>query len=134
MYYCFQEDDMTIPNLAPQIGTNYIPSDSEELDHIKNSILPVPTAKLANLDLETERIQEIYSNLMEQRQALLAEIEGYHNLILPARRVPIDVLQEIFLYSLPTTHNALMHPRECPLRLTWICSGWRKIALLTPQL
>ena len=122
-----------VPNLPLQIGTNYIPSD-EELDHIKNSILPVPTAKLADIDVEINRIQEIYSNLMEQRQALLAEIEGYQNLISPARRVPIDVLQEIFLHTLPTGHNALIDPHECPLLLTRICSGWRRIALSTPQL
>ena len=121
------------PNLSLRIGTNYIPSD-EELDHIKNSILPVPTAKLADLDLEINRIKEIYSNLMEQRQVLLTEIEGYHNLISPARRVPIDILQEIFLHTLPTSHNALMDPHECPLLLTQICSGWRRIALSTPQL
>ena len=122
-----------VPNLPLQLGTNFIPSD-EELDHIKNSILPVPTAKLADLDVEINRIKEIYSNLMEQRQVLLAEIEGYHNLISPARRAPIEVLQEIFLHTLPTSHNALMDPHECPLLLTRICSEWRRIALSTPQL
>jgi len=120
-------------DLTSQIGTNYIPSE-EELDHIKNSILPKPISKLADLEREIDRIQETYSSLMEQRQALLAEIEGYHNLISPARRLPIDILQEIFLHTLPTPHNALMDPHKCPLLLTRICHGWRKIALSTPQL
>ena len=124
---------MAFSNLTWQIGTNYIPSE-EELDHIKNSILPEPTAKLAVLEIEITRIQEIYSKLMEQRQALLTEIEGYHNLISPARRLPTDILQEIFLHTLPTTHNALMDLQYCPLLLTQICHGWRRIALSTPQL
>ena len=67
---------MAFSNLTSQIGTNYIPSE-EELDHIRNSILPKPTAKLADLEIEITRIQEIYSSLTEQRQVLLTEIEGY---------------------------------------------------------
>ncbi|KIM35524.1 hypothetical protein M413DRAFT_348408 [Hebeloma cylindrosporum] len=124
---------MGFPNLPSQIGTNYIPSD-EEVHHIKNSILPVPTAKLADLDIEINRIQEVLSNLMEQRQSLSTEIEGYRSLISPARRLPIDILQEIFLHTLPTAHNAVIDPHMCPLLLTRICNGWRTVALSTPQL
>ena len=120
-------------DLTSQIGTNYIPTE-EELDDIKNSILPKPISKLADLEREIDRIQETYLSLMNQRQALLAEIEGYHSLISPARRLPIDILQEIFLHTLPTPHNALMDPNKCPSLLTQICHGWRKIALSTPQL
>ena len=120
-------------DLTSQIATNYIPSEAE-LDHIKNFILPKPIANLGDLEREINRIQETYSSLMEQRQVLLAEIEGYRSLISPARRLPIDILEEIFIHTLPTTHNALMDPRKCPLLLTQICHGWRKIALSTPQL
>ena len=120
-------------DLTSQIATNYIPSE-EELDHIKNFVLPNPISKLAHLEREIDRIKETYSSLAEQRQVLLAEIEGYQSLISPARRLPIDIFQEIFLHTLPETHNALMDPHKCPLLLTRICHGWRKIALSTPQL
>ncbi|KIM43913.1 hypothetical protein M413DRAFT_371174 [Hebeloma cylindrosporum] len=125
--------DMAFRNLTSQIGTNYIPSE-EELDHIKNSLLPAPTEKLASLEIEINRVHKLYSSLLEQRQALLDEIEGYRSLISPARRLPVDVLQEVFLHTLPTRHNALMDPQECPLLLTRICRGWRSIALSIPQL
>jgi len=119
-----------VPNLPLQLGTNFIPSD-EELDHIKNSILPVPTAKLADLDLEINRFQD----LLESYGTTPGSFgRNHNNLISPARRVPIDVLQEIFLHTLPTSHNALMDPHECPLLLARICSEWRRIALSTPQL
>jgi len=75
---------MVLHNLASQIGTNYIPSE-EDIAHIKNSILPAPTTKLAELEVEISRVQELYSRLTEQRQELLNEIDGYHNLISPAR-------------------------------------------------
>jgi hypothetical protein len=51
----------------------------------------------------------------------LDEIEGYQKLISPARRIPINIIQEIFIHTLPTTHNALMGPDECPVLLTRIC-------------
>ncbi|KIM43897.1 hypothetical protein M413DRAFT_370929 [Hebeloma cylindrosporum] len=124
---------MAFLNLTSQIGTNYIPSE-EELDHIKNSLLPVPTDKLASLEIEINRAYEIYSSLLEQRQALLDEIQGYRGLISPARRLPVDVLQEVFLHTLPTSHNAVIDPQQCPILLTRICRGWRSIALSTPQL
>ena len=66
---------MAFSSLTSQIGTNYIPNE-EELDHIKTSILPEPTARLADLDIEIARIEDIHTNLVEQREALLTEIEG----------------------------------------------------------
>ncbi|KIM43886.1 hypothetical protein M413DRAFT_25406 [Hebeloma cylindrosporum] len=124
---------MAFRDLTSQIGTNYIPSE-EELGYIKDSILPAPTEKLASLEIEIYRIHEIYSSLLEQRQALLDEIEGYRSLISPARRLPVDVLQEVFLHTLPTDYNAVMDSHECPIFLTQICRGWRSIALSTPLL
>ena len=126
---------MAFSNLTSQIGTNYIPNE-EELDHIKISqaILPEPTARLANLEIEITHIEKIYTSLVEQCEALLTEIEGYHNLISPVRRLPIDILQEIFHHTLPTTHNTLIDPQGCPLLLTQICKGGRWIARSTPQL
>ena len=59
--YYFQKRDMPIPNLALQIETNCISSD-EELDHIKNSIPPVPTVQLANFHPEINRVRDIYSS------------------------------------------------------------------------
>jgi len=70
---------------------------------------------------------------MEQRQDLLAAIEGYHNSISPARRVPIDVLQ-ISLHALPTTHNALMDPYDCPLLLQGALSVPQLWSIHTPAL
>src|SRR6266567_1824349 len=128
-----QNHNMALPDLALKIETNYVPTE-EEVAHIKDFILPAPTAKLAELDIEIARVQELYSSLREQRQDLLTEIEGYQSLISPARRLPVDILQEIFIHTLPTTHNALMDPFECPTLLTRVCSGWRSIALSNPHL
>ena len=59
---------------------NQLHTSEEELDHIKNSILPEPTAKLADLEIEITRIQEIYSSLTEQRQVLFNTNRGISEL------------------------------------------------------
>jgi len=119
--------------LPSQIGTNYIPNE-EEILYIKTSLLPGPASKLKAVEVELNRITALYNDLSTQRQDLCAEIDGYRALISPARRLPVDILQEIFIHTLPTAHNALINSNECPLLLTRICSGWRRIALTTPYL
>ncbi|KAH6880989.1 hypothetical protein BKA70DRAFT_171766 [Coprinopsis sp. MPI-PUGE-AT-0042] len=54
------------------------------------------------------------------------------NDLVPIKRVPDDVLREIFMQSLPTqvTFNCL----EAPLLLSHICGHWRALALDCAQL
>ncbi|TFK36672.1 hypothetical protein BDQ12DRAFT_754779 [Crucibulum laeve] len=78
-----------------RLGTNYVPSDGE-IDEIKR-YLSVPKAQLRELENEIMQIQTILEDLMRKRDTILATIEGHHALISPARRLPHDVVQEIFL-------------------------------------
>ncbi|KAF7376743.1 hypothetical protein MSAN_00091600 [Mycena sanguinolenta] len=55
-------------------------------------------------------------------------------LISHPRRLPADIVQEIFIACLPTTRNAVMSTQEAPLLLCRICSAWRRIALSAPRL
>ena len=112
--------------------TKYIPSASEILD-IKN-LLTEPLARLCTLDAEIERLNSIICVLYDQRNALNEEIEAHRALISPFRRLPLDVMGEIFAHCLPTHHNAVMSIREAPLLLGRVCSAWRSITLSTPQL
>ncbi|KIM36437.1 hypothetical protein M413DRAFT_78173, partial [Hebeloma cylindrosporum] len=124
---------MVSSHLSSQLGTNYVPTEAEVL-HIKAFIIPEPSARLEAVEKELEHIEALFTDLSAQRKNLRAEINGYRALISPARRVPPDVLQEIFIHTLPTTHNALIDPDECPMSLTSICSAWRSVALSTPYL
>ncbi|TFK36657.1 hypothetical protein BDQ12DRAFT_653964 [Crucibulum laeve] len=115
-----------------RLGTNYVPSDGE-IDEIKR-YLSAPEAQLRELEKEIARIQTILEDLMRKQDAILLTIEGHRALISPARRLPRDVVQEIFLQCLPEKHNAIMSGREAPLILGRICREWRDVALHTPQL
>ncbi len=117
---------------TPKIGTNYAAT-SEEAERI-TAFLSRPVSKLQQLQAEIIRIKARYEDLVEQHLALSREIDAHRALIAPIRRVPTDILREIFLHCLPTKHNAVISSSECPILLTRICSGWRHIALNTAML
>ncbi|KAJ7143555.1 hypothetical protein C8R43DRAFT_891542, partial [Mycena crocata] len=67
------------------------------------------------------------SRLTVKRTTLEGGIDAHTALLFPMRRAPRDILQEIFLACLPTTHNALIDPSEAPLLLGHICSHWHAV-------
>ncbi|EDR04257.1 uncharacterized protein LACBIDRAFT_304790 [Laccaria bicolor S238N-H82] len=117
---------------ASNLHTNYTPTESE-IPQIKE-FLTDPLKRLSSLDAEIERVQSILDELRHERCALSDEIEAHRALISPIRRIPFDVLGEIFVHCLPDGRNAVMSSREAPILLGRICSAWRSIALSTPRL
>ncbi|KAJ7359300.1 hypothetical protein DFH08DRAFT_931866 [Mycena albidolilacea] len=107
-----------------RFNTNYVPSD-EEIECIQTDLVS-HTQELARID---ERIRE----LSAQRDQIQAYIGSHKALISHPRRLPVDILREIFVACLPANRNAVMSAREAPLLLGRICSAWRAIALSTPK-
>ena len=108
---------------APYLHTNYFPSASEFLD-IKD-FLTEPLARLSTLDAKIQRLNLTMLDLYLQRHALSEEIEAHRALISPFRRLPLEIMGEIFAHCLPTHHNAFMSVEEAPLLLGRVCSVWR---------
>lgn len=73
-------------------------------------------------------------DLSIKREHLRKYVDAHRVLLLPVRRLPAEILQEIFIHCLPTEHNAVRSVTEPPLLLGRICRAWRTIALWTPQL
>ncbi|KAF7348246.1 F-box domain-containing protein [Mycena sanguinolenta] len=71
--------------------------------------------------------------LKEQRALLQLPIDAHLALISSMRRIPQDVLLEIFLACLPTEHNALIDFDEALLVLGRI-RHWRQLAYSTLML
>ncbi|KAJ7131625.1 hypothetical protein C8R46DRAFT_1015685 [Mycena filopes] len=117
---------------ASKLGTNYCPKD-EEVVEIK-SLLVEPALRWKRLDDEITELQHAINKLAAERYAVGAFIDGHQALISPARRLPLDIIQEIFVACLPTHRNCVMSASEAPVLLGRICSGWRSIALNTPRL
>ncbi|KAG2035715.1 hypothetical protein BDR03DRAFT_961965 [Suillus americanus] len=52
----------------------------------------------------------------------------------PIRRLPTEILSEIFLYCLPEDEHLVHTPRQAPMLLTKICRRWREVAMSLPML
>ncbi|KAJ7252151.1 hypothetical protein B0H12DRAFT_961513, partial [Mycena haematopus] len=117
---------------AAKLGTNYCPLD-EEVFEIE-SLLVQPLSRLQDLDDRIADLQKAIDKLTEERTSLRAYVDAHRALISPVRRLPLDVLQEIFVACLPTHRNCVMSASEPPVLLGRICSSWRSISLSTPRL
>ncbi|KAJ6594565.1 hypothetical protein B0H19DRAFT_1056835 [Mycena capillaripes] len=117
---------------ASKLGTNYCPQD-EELAQI-NDLLIEPRLRLKRLDDEITTMQKAIDKLSEERDTLTAYLEAHLALASPLRRLPLDIIEEIFMACLPTNRNCVMSALEAPVILGRICSSWRTISLSTPRL
>ncbi|KAJ7762482.1 hypothetical protein B0H16DRAFT_1368650 [Mycena metata] len=117
---------------SAHLGTKYCPSDEEVLE-IK-AFLVEPTLRLKNLDDEIADLQKAIDKLKAERDSVESFVDAHKALISPARRLPLDIIQEIFIACLPTHRNCVMSASEAPVLLGRICSSWRAISLSTPRL
>ncbi|KAJ7778382.1 hypothetical protein B0H16DRAFT_1360355 [Mycena metata] len=117
---------------AHHLGTNYCPTD-EEIPDIR-ALLVEPSLRLQRLNAKIAELQMALEKLAEERESLVVYMDGYKALISPLRRLPLDIIQEIFLACIPTHRNCVMSASEAPVLLGRICSSWRAIAYSTPRL
>ncbi|KAJ7486685.1 hypothetical protein FB451DRAFT_1391576 [Mycena latifolia] len=87
---------------AQFLSTNYAPSDSE--------VKQIQTHLVSHL-LEASRLEALILELSTQREKTLRYIDAHRELLSPARRLPRDIIQEIFLACLPTQRNAVERQR-----------------------
>ncbi|KAJ6481721.1 hypothetical protein C8R45DRAFT_1002832 [Mycena sanguinolenta] len=117
---------------ASNLGTNYCPRD-DELVQIK-SLLTEPCARLKRLEDEIAVLQKTMDKLIEERDTVGAFVEAHKALTSPLRRLPLDIIEELFMACLPTNRNCVMSAMEAPVLLGRVCSSWRTISLSTPRL
>ncbi|KAF8961817.1 hypothetical protein BDZ97DRAFT_1827286 [Flammula alnicola] len=107
---------------------------SEAITHEIMELLAEPSKELSETEAEIQRLEAQLEALKEKRLRLQASINAYAPILSPARRLPPDVLREIFYHCLPTYRNPIMSASEAPVLLTHICSIWRSIALSSPRI
>ncbi|KAJ6456423.1 hypothetical protein C8R45DRAFT_1082129 [Mycena sanguinolenta] len=115
-----------------RLGTNYCPSDDEVFE-IK-ALLVEPTLQLKGLDDEITKLQQAINKLGEERSRVAAYVDAHKALISPVRRLPLDIIQELFFACLPIHRNCVISASEAPVLLGRICSSWRAISLSSPRL
>ncbi|KAJ7689558.1 hypothetical protein B0H17DRAFT_867202, partial [Mycena rosella] len=116
-----------------KLDTNYCPRD-DEIAEIQD-LLAEPTLRLQpHLHGEIADLQKAIDKFSAERARLSDYVDAHRALISPVRRLPFDIIQEIFTACLPTHRNCVMSAREALIVLGRICSGWRAISLATPCL
>ena len=120
------------PLLERHLNTNYVPSDTERREIFR--ILQEPQARLSKINDEIERMEATLEEMKRQRDELSQHIDQYRALTSPIRRLPQEILLEIFIHCLPKDHNTFMSSHEAPLLLGRICSRWRSVSLSARQL
>ncbi|KAJ7291369.1 hypothetical protein C8J57DRAFT_1044072, partial [Mycena rebaudengoi] len=92
-------------------------------------------SQLLNLDTRLAALQKILEPLVDERNATAYRILRHQSVISVARRIPPEILGEIFFLTLPSQED---RKTSCVDSSPWlvgrICSRWRKIALALPEL
>jgi len=120
------------PEFSALLQNNDVPS---ELTILKvTESLKAPLNELQEIETEIQRLRKLMETMNIKRQSIQKIIDDHNIILSPARRLPRDVLHEIFLHCLPTKRNPTAEYSESPLLLTRICSLWRAIALSSPRM
>jgi hypothetical protein len=125
-------DTSSVAHLTDRLGTNYAPSAKE-----RKAIQELCAEGSQRLTKIADEILEDHQRLISSNGryvALKEQLDPYFALLSPARTMPPEILQEIFVACLPAGHNAIMHTSEPPLLLGRVCSAWRTISLSTAAL
>ncbi|KAF7299745.1 hypothetical protein HMN09_00980400 [Mycena chlorophos] len=123
---------MSVSPFAAKLGSNYVPCD-EELEQLR-AYIREPLCRLAALEDRMAALRAQLDLLTSQRDALKATIDEHKALLSPMRRVPEDILREVFEYCLAAEPVVLIDARRAPMLLTHVCAHWRHLAHAMPSL
>ncbi|KAJ7724941.1 hypothetical protein DFH07DRAFT_261788 [Mycena maculata] len=112
--------------------TNIAPSDSQ--CQTIRGFLVAPREEISALTDEIVSTQALLEALTQRRAALEELVSAHLALVSPIRRLPADVIQEIFVACLPSGQNSVMSEQDAPLLLCHICRAWRSLAFCMPRL
>ncbi|KAJ6481625.1 hypothetical protein C8R45DRAFT_307881 [Mycena sanguinolenta] len=112
------------------LNTNEPPDDSELM--FIRSVVAETNTRLTRLDDEISALQERLKQLEDERAALLSYRTQNTAILSPLRRMPTEVLAEIFSWTLPSIDDAFRigsDTAQSPWLLTRISSRWRAVCL-----
>ncbi|KAF8899521.1 hypothetical protein CPB84DRAFT_1780520 [Gymnopilus junonius] len=113
--------------------SNNVPPSEDILREVEE-ILVIPRQKLFETESEIRKLKNQLKFLESKREDIQKSIDEYRPITIPIRRIPPDVLAEIFYHCLPSHRNPILSESEAPVLLTRVCSSWRSLALSSPCL
>ncbi|KAF7341729.1 hypothetical protein MSAN_02071600 [Mycena sanguinolenta] len=121
----------TLARLSELSATNEPPREPELI--LVRTIAENTSARLTALDAEISRLKARLRELETERTTLSRYHAHSAAILSPFRRVPAEILGEIFSWTLPH-FGEIFSTEDCPWILTHVCSSWRAVALSKPSL
>ncbi|KAJ7189067.1 hypothetical protein C8R46DRAFT_935286, partial [Mycena filopes] len=100
--------------------------------------------ELARYDAEIKRLEELTARLLSERATLAWYSDGCRSVVSPVRRLPTELLAEIFDMCAPEDQEAMAEAtptqeierlsKKYLLQLAQVCSHWHSVAMGTPKL
>ncbi|KAJ7193955.1 hypothetical protein GGX14DRAFT_587419, partial [Mycena pura] len=84
-------------------------------------------------DEDIRRLQDAIDQLSTQLGALQSFVERHRGVASAVRRLPSEILFEIFTHSLNTNRSSF-HPKNALTDIIRVCARWRAVALASPLL
>ncbi|KAF5327623.1 hypothetical protein D9619_004634 [Psilocybe cf. subviscida] len=124
---------MSLSPFLSRLDSNYA-AEGDDIPQVERIIIQ-SAGDLELIRLEMEHTHKVYMDLAKEHERLLSYIEAHRALLAPVRRLPVEVLQEIFQHCVPEkVEETVVDTRYAPVLLTHICRSWRRIATATPVL
>ncbi|KAJ7730696.1 hypothetical protein DFH07DRAFT_162242 [Mycena maculata] len=114
------------------LHTNAVPSDAD-CQTIRDFLVG-PREEMAALTDEIAALRALLDERTSKRAVLDEFVAAHLALVSPVRRLPADIIRDIFVASLPSGQNSTIAEQDAPLLLCHICRAWRSLALSTPRL
>ncbi|KAI6044032.1 hypothetical protein EDC04DRAFT_2646812 [Pisolithus marmoratus] len=118
---------------------NFVPV-PRDITHI-DQVLHQRHAQLIDISYQLSIVQSAFwklaafqTRLEESASHVRLSAVSHKALTSPIRRVPPEVLGEIFYHCLPTAPYVTPRDVEGPMVLTQVCRHWRAVAMSTPRL
>lgn len=112
------------------LHTNTIPTPSQAI--AITATLTTAQAYLDNRQSEIARLNTILATLTADSETWAAHIHANAVLLSPARRMPDDVLKEIFERCFSSEDRSL-HSDQPPWVLGRVCRQWREVVISSPR-
>ncbi|KAJ7231048.1 hypothetical protein B0H12DRAFT_218789 [Mycena haematopus] len=136
---------MDVPDVFPAPGTrnhtllttNEPPEDSESTSTIR-SVISKTAARLASLEDEIYKTKQKLKHLKDERTSLSSHHAQHKAILSPLRRMPPELLSEIFLSTLPSVRETWETRKHYMDHSSWVLSHvssrWRMVSLSIPSL
>ncbi|KAK0212087.1 hypothetical protein DFS33DRAFT_1278965 [Desarmillaria ectypa] len=110
---------------------NDVPLDSERT--ALEAVVREGESNLSSLPQRIAAVRETLKILLKEQTRTVKHITNAKTLLNPVRRLPADVLIEIFTACLPE-HMDSLDAKSAPWILSQVCASWRQIALESARL